>query len=213
MSKNWMAARRRDYFYRKAKELDYRSRASFKLIQIDDKFKVLGPRKIVVDLGAAPGGWLQVAAERVGDKGIVIGVDLESIDPIEGTTVQTIRGDIRKPETVEKLLYMTDGKVDVVLSDMSPNISGSYSTDHARSVELCEHALKFAKSTLVEGGSLVMKIFEGDMMRDFMKEVKVNFEEVKLYGPQASRSSSSEMYIIAKGFFPTEEPQEKPKVA
>ncbi|OPY34442.1 MAG: Ribosomal RNA large subunit methyltransferase E [Methanomassiliicoccales archaeon PtaU1.Bin124] len=202
MSKTWLAARRHDHYYRLAKQLDYRSRASFKLIQIDDKFKLLKPGSLVVDLGAAPGGWLQVAAERVGGRGKVIGVDLQSIEPIEGTMVETIRGDIRKPETIEKLLYLANGKVDVVLSDMSPNISGSYSTDHARSVELCEHALNFAKKTLVEGGSIVMKIFEGDMMKEFMKEIKANFEEVKLYGPKASRSSSSEIYIIGKGFIP-----------
>ena len=202
MSKNWMGARKRDFYYRKAKELDYRSRASFKLIQIDDRFKLFRPGAIVVDLGAAPGGWLQVAAERTGPRGLVVGVDLQSIEPIEGTTVQTIRGDIRKPEVVEKLLYMTNGKVDVVISDMSPNISGSYSTDHARSVELCEHALAFARKTLVEGGSLVMKQFEGDMTRDFLKELKKSFEEVKMHGPKASRSSSSEIYIIAKGFIP-----------
>jgi 23S rRNA (uridine2552-2'-O)-methyltransferase len=200
MSKNWLQARRRDYFYRKAKEMDYRSRASFKLIQIDDKFHILRPGKTVVDLGAAPGGWLQVAAERVGDRGRVVGVDLVHIDPIEGQMVETIRGDIRKLETVDKLIYILGGKADVVLSDMSPNISGQYSMDHARSVELCEHALNFAKKTLVFGGNMVVKIFEGDMMHDFMKQMKANFDEVKLHCPSASRSSSSEIYIIAKGF-------------
>jgi 23S rRNA (uridine2552-2'-O)-methyltransferase len=144
---------------------------------------------------------------------MVVGVDLQSIEPLEGTTVQTIRGDIRKPEIVEKLLYMTNGKVDVVISDMSPNISGSYSTDHARSVELCEHALSFARKTLVEGGNLVMKMFEGDMMRDFVKDLKTSFEEVKLHGPKASRSSSSEIYIIARGFIPegVTRPEKKPQ--
>ncbi|MCE5295494.1 MAG: RlmE family RNA methyltransferase [Euryarchaeota archaeon] len=200
MSKNWMQARRRDFYYRKAKQLEYRSRASFKLIQIDDKFHIFREGCIVVDLGAAPGGWLQVAAERVGDQGRVVGVDLQSIVPIEGEMVETIRGDIRKQETVDKVLYMTGGNVDVVISDMSPNISGQYSMDHARSIELCEHAFNFAKKTLVPGGSLVMKIFEGDMMNDFLKTVKDRFEEVKLFGPRASRQSSSEIYAIAKGF-------------
>lgn len=200
MSKNWLQARRRDHYYRKAKEMDYRSRASFKLIQIDDKFHILREGSIVVDLGAAPGGWLQVAAERVGERGRVIGVDLQPIDPIEGTLVETIRGDIRKQETVEKVLYLVGGNADVILSDMSPNISGHYSMDHARSIELCEHALAFARKTLVPGGALVMKIFEGDMMNDFLKKVRENFENVKLFGPKASRSSSSEIYIIAKGF-------------
>ncbi len=178
--------------------MDYRSRASFKLIQIDDKFKLLRKGAVVADLGAAPGGWLQVAAERVGPRGKVVGVDLQPIEPIEG--VETVQGDMRKEETVMDMLEALGGKADVVLSDMSPNISGSYSMDHARSVDLCEHALEFAEKVLRPGGALVLKIFEGDMMQDFMKLVKARFKEVKLFGPDASRASSSEIYVIAKNF-------------
>ncbi|MGD1059905.1 MAG: RlmE family RNA methyltransferase, partial [Methanomassiliicoccales archaeon] len=160
MSERWLADRRRDPYYKKAKQLDYRSRASFKLIQIDDKFHLLRPGAVVTDLGAAPGGWLQVAAERVGPKGRVIGVDLQPIEPIDG--VITVQGDMRKDDTVTDVLeLLPEEKVDVVLSDMSPNISGSYSMDHARSVDLCEHALEFAERTLRKNGALVMKIFEG----------------------------------------------------
>jgi 23S rRNA (uridine2552-2'-O)-methyltransferase len=193
-----MAERRNDPYSKAAKKMDYRSRASFKLIQIDDKFKILKRGAIVADLGAAPGGWLQVAAERVGPKGKVVGVDLQPIEPIEG--VETVQGDMRKEETVLDMLEALGGKADVVLSDMSPNISGSYSMDHARSVDLCEHALEFAEKVLRPGGALVMKIFEGDMMPEFMKRVKSIFKEVKLYGPDASRASSSEIYIIARDF-------------
>jgi 23S rRNA (uridine2552-2'-O)-methyltransferase len=209
MAKTWMAAKRRDYYYRKAKQMDYRSRAAFKLIQIDDRFEIMKPGMVVVDLGAAPGGWLQVAAERVGDRGLVVGVDLQSIEPVHGM-VETFKGDIRKQETVDKLLSMTDGRVDVVLSDMSPNISGAYATDQARSVELCEHALNFARKTLGEHGTLVMKIFEGDMLREFLWSMRYDFEEVKLHSPKASRSTSSEIYIVARGFIPRE--QEAPAV-
>lgn len=198
MSKNWMQERRRDYYYRKAKQLDYRSRASFKLMQLDDRFNLFRPGMTVVDLGAAPGGWLQVAAERVGPKGKVVGVDLQPIEPIEG--VQTIKGDIRKQEVVDELMALTGGKVDVVLSDMSPNITGSYSMDHARSIELCEMALSFALATLSRNGKLVFKMFEGDMSRELVAEVQKHFETVKRYSPQASRSSSSEIYVVAKGF-------------
>lgn len=198
MSKNWMQERRRDYYYRKAKQLDYRSRASFKLIQLDDRFNLFKPGMTVVDLGAAPGGWLQVAAERVGPKGKVVGVDLQPIEPLEG--VSTIKGDIRKPEVREELLTLTNGHVDVVLSDMSPNISGSYSMDHARSIELCEMALSFALATLSHNGNLVFKMFEGDMSRDLLAEVQNHFATVKRYSPEASRSSSSEIYVVAKGF-------------
>jgi 23S rRNA (uridine2552-2'-O)-methyltransferase len=200
MSNNWVQQHRRDYYYRKAKQLDYRSRASFKLIQIDDRFDILKEGRSVVDLGAAPGGWLQVAAERVGPEGRVIGVDLQPIAPIEGTMVETIIGDVRRQETVDRLLYMIGGKVDVVLSDMAPNISGQYAMDHARSIELCEHALAFARKTLAPGGSLVLKVFEGDMMKDLLRQIRASFREVKLHAPKASRSSSSEIYIIARDF-------------
>jgi len=198
MSKRWLRERKSDFYYKKAKSLDYRSRASFKLMQIDERFRVLPPGGAVADLGAAPGGWLQVAQERVGPKGKVVGVDLQRIEPLEG--VATIQGDITKKETVEKLIELLGGPADTILSDMSPNISGSYSTDHARSVELCTHALNFARQTLRERGSLVMKIFEGDMMREFLSDVRKSFTTVKLHSPKASRSSSSEIYIIAKGF-------------
>ncbi|MHC1710383.1 MAG: RlmE family RNA methyltransferase [Methanomassiliicoccales archaeon] len=198
MSKNWLQERRRDYYYRKAKQLDYRSRASFKLIQLNDRFNLFKPGMTVVDLGAAPGGWLQVVAERVGPKGKVIGVDLQPIEPIEG--VQTIKGDIRKQEVLDELMVLTGGKVDVVLSDMSPNITGSYSMDHARSIELCEMSLSFALATLSRNGKLVFKMFEGDMSRDLLAEVQKHFETVKRYSPEASRSASSEIYVVAKGF-------------
>jgi 23S rRNA (uridine2552-2'-O)-methyltransferase len=201
MSKRWLDERRRDPYYRKAKQMDYRSRASFKLIQLDDKFRLLRPGAIVADLGAAPGGWLQVAKERVGARGKIVGVDLQGIEPIEG--VITVRGDMRKDETVAEMLEALGGKADVVLSDMSPSISGNYSMDQARSVDLCEHALEFAEKVLKPHGSLVMKIFEGDMMQDFLKLVKTKFKEVRLGAPDASRSSSSEIYIVAKGYIRT----------
>jgi 23S rRNA (uridine2552-2'-O)-methyltransferase len=198
MSKRWLAERRNDHYYKKAKQMDYRSRASFKLIQIDEKFKLLKPGSTVADLGSAPGGWLQVATERVGERGKVVGVDLQPIEEIPG--VETIKGDMRKEETVLDVEEALGGKADLVLSDMSPHISGSYAMDHARSVDLCEHALEFAQKVLKPHGTLVMKIFEGDMMPEFMKVVRSHFKEVKLFGPDASRSSSSEIYIIAKGF-------------
>ncbi len=208
MSKRWLKERKQDFYYRKAKQLNYRSRASFKLHQIDERFGIFQEGGSVVDLGAAPGGWLQIAKERVGPKGKVVGVDLQHIAPLEG--VSTIRGDMTRPETVEELRSLLGGKADTVISDMSPNISGSYSMDHARSVDLCTHALEFARRTLRPGGSLVMKIFEGDMMNDFLSEVKKSFSSVRLHSPKASRSSSSEIYIVAKGFKGPAEPSPPP---
>lgn len=198
MSKRWLAERKNDYYYKKAKKMDYRSRAAFKLKQIDDRFHILRKGARIVDLGAAPGGWLQVAREVVGPSGKVVGLDMQSIEPIDDVIV--IRGDIREEETVNELFSQIGGKVDVVLSDMSPHISGSYSMDHARSVELCHHGLVFASKVLKKRGCMVMKIFQGDMMQDFLAEVRKHFGEVRLHGPKASRSSSSEIYIIAKGF-------------
>jgi 23S rRNA (uridine2552-2'-O)-methyltransferase len=198
--------RRRDFYYRKAKEMNYRSRAAFKLKQIDQRFGILRRGATVVDLGAAPGGWLQVAKESVGSKGLVVGVDLQPILPIEG--VMTIRGDIRSEKTVEKVLSVIGGRADVVLSDMSPNISGNYSTDHARSVELCEHALEFAKKSLKDGGSMVVKIFQGDLLKDYLRQMRENFLDVRLHSPKASRPTSSEIYIIARGFVRNDKKEE-----
>ena len=204
MSDRWLAERKREHYYRLAKKLNYRSRASFKLAQIDEKFHIFREGDAVTDLGAAPGGWLQIAKERVGETGKVVGVDLQKIEPLEG--VQTIRGDMLKPETAEKLKELLGGKADVVISDMSPNISGSYCMDHARSVELCTYALNFARQVLKPKGNLVMKIFEGDMMKGFLNDVRSSFQNVKLHSPKASRDSSSEIYIIATGFIPPKEP-------
>ena len=198
MGKRWLNERRQDFYYRKAKQLNYRSRASFKLHQINERFGIFRPGMAVVDLGAAPGGWLQIAKERVGPQGKVVGVDLQHIAPLEG--VETIRGDMTKPETVQELMSLLEGKADVVISDMSPNISGNYSIDHARSVDLCNHALEFARRTLRPGGSLVMKVFEGDMLNDLLTDIRRSFGSVRLHGPKASRSSSSEIYIVAKGY-------------
>jgi 23S rRNA (uridine2552-2'-O)-methyltransferase len=205
MSKNWMKERRQDFYYRKAKQLEYRSRASFKLMQLDDRFDFLREGMTVVDLGAAPGGWLQVAAERVGPKGRVVGVDLQPIEPLEG--VRTIRGDVRREGVRQELMVLTGGKVDLVLSDMSPDISGNYSLDHARSIELCEMALDFALRTLSPGGGLLMKMFQGDLSNEFLAQVRGHFATVKRHSPKASRSSSSEVYVIAKGFLNSEEGQ------
>jgi len=178
--------------------MDYRSRAAFKLMQIDRRFHIMGEGDTVVDLGAAPGGWLQVAVEATAPSGIVVGVDIQSIPPIEGA--RTIRGDIRNPETLEKILSLLGARADVVLSDMSPNISGNYSLDQARSVELVIAALEVAKAVLKQGGNLVAKVFEGDLLSGLMKDTRALFDSVKLHSPKASRPSSSEIYIIASGF-------------
>jgi 23S rRNA methylase len=195
----WVQERKHEHYYKLAKKLNYRSRASFKLMQIDDRFGVFREGDSVVDLGASPGGWLQVAQQRVGVRGRVIGVDLRPIRPIEGVT--TIIGDITDDKTIMELLEKFDGKADVVLSDMAPNIAGSYSTDHARSVDLCMYAINVCDRLLKKEGKLVVKVFMGDMMDSLLDELRSRFRSVKIHSPAASRETSSEVYIISKGFF------------
>jgi 23S rRNA methylase len=194
----WVQERKHEHYYKLAKKLNYRSRASFKLMQIDDRFGVFQEGDSVVDLGASPGGWLQVAKQRVGVRGKVIGVDLRPIRPIEG--VITIIGDITDDKTIQELLEKFDGKADVILSDMAPNIAGSYSTDHARSVDLCMYAVNVCDYVLRKDGKLVIKVFMGDMLDILMKELESRFRSVKIHSPPASRETSSEVYIISKGF-------------
>lgn len=198
MTKRWVSERKRDYYYRRAKKEQYRSRAAYKLFQINERFNVIHPGHKVVDLGASPGGWSQVASELTGKSGRVIAVDIRRMRPFEG--VEFILGDIRDKEVVDTLLERLNGTADVILSDMSPNISGHYSMDHARSIELCESALEFARQALGDRGSMIVKVFEGDLYQGFFKKTKRNFGNVKAHAPDASRPASSEIYIIAKGF-------------
>lgn len=194
----WVQERRNEYYYKLAKKLHYRSRASFKLMQIDDRFGIFKEGDSVVDLGASPGGWLQVAKERVGERGKVIGVDLRPIRHLDG--VVTIMGDITEDSTMIELLEKIGGKADTVLSDMAPDIGGNYSTDHARSVDLCMYAVGVCDRVLKKNGKLVVKVFMGDMMDSLRKEIESRFRSVIMHSPAASRETSSEMYIIAKGF-------------
>lgn len=196
MHERWIAERKNERYYRLAKKLKYRSRASFKLLQIDERFGIFKEGDSVVDLGAFPGGWLQVAGQLTGGK--VIGVDLRAIRPIEGA--ETIVGDITHPETMRRLLEMMDGKADVILSDMAPNVGGNYATDHARSVHLCEYALAVCDNILKKDGKLVMKVFMGDMFEGLKEKTEKRFRKVHVHSPDASRPTSSETYIIAKGF-------------
>ncbi len=198
MHERWLEERHHEYYYKLAKKLDYRSRASFKLMQIDDRFNIFKDGDRVVDLGAAPGGWLQVAKERVGEEGFVIGVDLRPIKRLEGVT--TITGDITEDRTMKRLLDLFEGQANVILSDMAPNIGGHYSTDHARSINLCMYAVNVCDRILKKNGKLVMKVFYGDMFPSLKRELEDRFQSVKVHSPDASRPTSSEVYVICKGF-------------
>lgn len=190
-----MPRRKKDFYYFKAKQEGYRSRAAYKLKRIDEKFNVIKKGDVIIDLGAAPGGWLQVAKEISG--GRVIGVDLQEIEPIEG--VETIRGDLRAQATIDKIARIVE-KADTVICDASPDLSGSWSYDHARSIDLASAAFETARRILRSGGNFVVKVFQGDMYDDFLNKVKKDFLQVRAYKSEASRKESAEIYVVAKGF-------------
>ncbi|MCE8422336.1 MAG: TRAM domain-containing protein [Candidatus Methanoperedens sp.] len=189
---------RRDYFYRKAKKEGYFSRAAYKLKQISEKFILIKKGDTVVDLGAAPGGWLQVAKELSGGK--VLGVDILKIGEIDG--VETIKGDIRLAATMDRIraLIPKDG-ADVVLCDAAPNLSGNWSYDHGRSIDLATSALECAQKILKPGGNFAVKVFQGDMFLDFLNRVHRVFIKSQAFSPAASRDPSAEIYVIGKQFF------------
>ena len=184
---------RTDAFQRRARREGYRSRSVYKLMDIQKRSKIFRKDDTVLDLGAAPGGWSQIALEYIGEDGKLIGVDLQHILPLKGA--QFLQGDIREPETRKELEKLVP-KVDVVLSDMSPNLSGNYSVDQARSVELSSLALEIASERKAK--SFVVKVFEGSDFQDFRKTVIDEFGSVRTLSPEASRKQSSEVYLIAK---------------
>lgn len=151
---------------------------------------------VVVDLGSAPGGWVQAARKTVGTKGFVLGVDLKIIEPFPQSNVRTMIGDINEEQTLEEILTMLPRKADVVISDASPNISGVWEVDHACQIDLAHQALKIALATLRVSGSFLVKVFEGDLVKDYIEEVKRHFETVRIVKPMASRAKSSEIFIL-----------------
>jgi len=195
VSRRFAADRRRDPYYRAAQEQGLRSRAAFKLDYLNTRFHVLPKGARVLDLGAAPGGWSLVARDRVGPRGSVVAVGPRVVEPILG--VEYVRGRVGDPRLPGRL---GPGTFKVVLSDMSPSISGAYATDHARSVGLVRDALNLALQVLAPGGMFVAKVFDGDLLDELQAEVGRSFAEVRRTKPPASREGSSETYIIARGF-------------
>jgi 23S rRNA (uridine2552-2'-O)-methyltransferase len=191
----------RDEYYNRAKQEGYRSRAAYKLKQLDQIEDLVGPGNTVVDLGAAPGGWMQVAAEMAGDGGTVVGVDRQRIDPLEddhGARIETVRGDMTDAETREEVVEIA-GEADVVISDLAPNMTGEYNLDHARSVYLARQAFETALELLDSGGDFTVKVFQGPDLEDLREDIEEEFEYVRRTAPDASRDESSEVYLIAKG--------------
>jgi 23S rRNA (uridine2552-2'-O)-methyltransferase len=193
-----LADARRDQYRRLAKDQGYRARSAYKLLQMNRSYNIIKKSDKVVDLGCAPGGWLQVAMKEVGSSGKVIGVDLKPVTPVAGATI--LQGNIEDPNVLSKIAKILGCKADVVLSDMAPNVSGVWDIDHARQIFLSTIALGFAQQVLRVGGSSVFKVFEGDMLKEFKSELRKSFGKVLLSKPSASRQESSELYTICLDF-------------
>ncbi|MDH5448776.1 MAG: RlmE family RNA methyltransferase [Candidatus Bathyarchaeota archaeon] len=199
MPKAWVRERKRDYYFRKAKEEKYRSRATYKLLQAVKKYRFLRKGDVVVDLGAAPGGWLQASRKIVGKAGFVLGVDLKSIDPLKVANVHTITGDITDSEISKQIERILPSLVDAVISDVSPNVSGVWEVDHARQIDLARQSLTLALKFLKANGNFFVKVFQGDMFKGFVEEVREHFARVEIMKPKASRAKSAEIFVLGMG--------------
>jgi len=195
-SQRWLERQLNDPYVQAAKQQGWRSRAAFKLIELDNRFKLIRRGARILDLGAAPGGWSQVAVKR--GAGRVVGIDLLPMDPVAGAVF--VQGDFSDPAVAEQLAFLLGGQADLVLSDMAPNTTGHAATDHVRIMALAESALDFALQVLAPGGGLVAKVFQGGSERRMLDVLKQRFATVRHAKPPASRKGSSELYVVATGF-------------
>lgn len=191
---------RTDHLYRKAKEEGYRSRAAYKLIELNQRFRLLRAGGAVLDLGAWPGGWLQVAAEAVGPSGKVVGVDLVAIDPMEASHVSLITGNVSLPEVQNEAFKLAEGKFDVVLSDMSPKLTGIKEVDRNGALACADLAWEIATKTLAPEGVLVVKVFKSAEAEQFVKTIRPRFNKVVRSELDATRKTSNEFYVVATGY-------------
>jgi 23S rRNA (uridine2552-2'-O)-methyltransferase len=199
-SKRWLHEHRSDAYVKQARHEGYRSRAVYKLEELDQRDRLLKPGISIVDLGAAPGGWCQYIERKLGDRVRIVATDILPMDPVAGTNFTFVQGDFREPAVlaaIEKAVGA--GGVDLVLSDMAPNISGVDAADQAGVVHLAELALEFARAHLKPGGALVVKLFQGEGFDGFLKDLRLAFGKVALRKPKASRPRSREVYLVARG--------------
>lgn len=197
-SKRWLERQLNDPYVQQAKRDGYRSRAAYKILELDEKFHVFKPGQRVLDLGAAPGGWSQIAIEKIGKKGHVLGVDLLEITPLAGCEFMVKDfNDDDAPDVIRKAM---GGLADVVMSDMAANTTGHPPTDHLRIIALCELAYDFATEVLAEGGTFLCKVLRGGTEGELLKLMKQHFTSVKHAKPKASRTDSAESYVVATGF-------------
>jgi 23S rRNA (uridine2552-2'-O)-methyltransferase len=198
-SERWLKEHFDDHYVKQAKEHGYRSRASFKLIELDTKDKLFKPGMTVVDLGAAPGGWSQVAAERVGDKGRVVASDILPMDGMSG--VEFVQGDFTEEAVLQQILSaLGDEPADLVISDMAPNMSGMSAVDQPAAMYLVELALDMAREVLKPGGNFVAKVFQGEGFDQYLQDMRTSFNKVVTRKPDSSRARSREVYLLGKGF-------------
>lgn len=198
-SADWLKEHVDDVYVQKAQQDGYRTRASYKLIELDEKDKLLKPGMTVIDLGAAPGGWSQVVTRRLNGSGVIIASDILPMDPIED--VNFIQGDFTEESVFDELMAVVDGRpVDLVISDMAPNMSGVASIDQPGSMYLVELALDMARQVLKPNGQFVAKVFQGEGFDEYIKELRSSFSKVMIRKPKASRARSKEVYVVGKGF-------------
>lgn len=197
-SKRWLERQLSDPYVAAAQREGYRARAAYKLREIDDKHRILTPGARVVDLGAAPGSWCQVALERIGEQGRVVGIDLLEVTPLVGVTL--LQGDMTDPGTPERVQAALDGPADVVLSDMAPNMTGQKRIDQLRVIATVEAALEFAEQVLTPGGAFLAKTLQSGSAQDLLARLKREFAKVRHVKPPASRAESAETYVLATGF-------------
>lgn len=197
-SNRWLERQLNDPYVAESKRVGYRSRAAFKLIQLDEKYKFLGKGKTIVDLGCAPGGWTQVAVMRNKGSGQVVGLDILETEPIEGATL--VQQDFTEEDAADKLKAMLNGEADIVMSDMAANTTGHQQTDHLRTIALVETAYEFAKEVLAKDGIFIAKVFQGGAEGSLLADAKKNFKKVGHSKPDASRQGSPETYLVCQGF-------------
>jgi 23S rRNA (uridine2552-2'-O)-methyltransferase len=209
-SKRWLERQLNDPYVARAKREGYRSRAAYKLLELDEKFKLLKPGQRIVDLGAAPGGWSQIAARKVGGgdgRGRVVGIDLLPIEPLPG--VEFLQLDFLAPEAPGQLIERLGGPADIVMSDMAANATGHKQTDHLKIMGLAEAAADFARVVLAPGGVFLAKVLQGGTEGALLADLKRDFAAIRHVKPAASRSDSAELYVLATGFRGRSEPQER----
>lgn len=201
VKRRWIEERERDVYHRKAKELGYRSRATFKLMQIDKTFRLLKQGARVIDLGCSPGGWTQYAAEITGPEGLVVAVDAANLKDLGMKQVRFIRADVMNPDLISSIgPALPRGSADLVMSDLAPDMTGRYEVDHERQIALARRALDISRVFLKSGGNLVVKVFEGELSPSLERHARSLFKKIKKFRPAASRKRSSECYLVCLGF-------------